>query len=81
MMKTIYADFNNRDADGYLRLNCSGTEADLSALSIRLEEGMRLVVSDGDITAGIIVFAPGEENIWRGKILLDTLVDRGHAEG
>lgn len=76
MMKTIYADFNNRDADGYLRLNCSGTEADLSALSIRLEEGMRLLASDGDITAEIAVFAPGEEKVWRGEILFGTLVDQ-----
>lgn len=74
-MKIIYVDFNNRDADGYLRLNCYGTETDLSVLSIQLEEGMRLVASDGDITAEIVVLAPGEERIWRGEILFDTFVD------
>jgi hypothetical protein len=75
-MKTVYVDFNNRDADGYLRLNCNGTEVDLSLLSIRLEEGMRLLASDGDITAEIVVIAPGKEAIWRGEILFDTLIDQ-----
>ncbi|WP_223619064.1 hypothetical protein [Lysobacter sp. ESA13C] len=65
----IYADFNNFDPDGFIRLNCSGTESDLSNHSLTLVDGMELTVSDGDLTATIIVRAPSPEGVWRGEIV------------
>lgn len=70
-MKTnlIFADFNNRDEEGYLRLNTVGTIADLKKFSIALEDGLRLRVSDGDLMATIVVRRPASDGIWRGQIL------------
>ncbi|MFA6984816.1 MAG: hypothetical protein WC213_01240 [Arenimonas sp.] len=65
----IYADFNNRDADGCLRLNNAGTVNDLAEKSIVLTEGTRLVVSDGDLMAEIVVRSPCREGVWRGEII------------
>ncbi len=65
----IYADFNNRDASGFIRLNNFGTVADLSEKSIALAEGLRIVVSDGDLIATVIVHEPGAEQVWRGEII------------
>jgi hypothetical protein len=66
---TIYADFNNRDESGFLRLNCDGTLSDLTSKSIVLYEGLQLSVSDGDLFAVIIVHAPDEELVWKGEII------------
>jgi hypothetical protein len=65
----IYADFNNMDSDGNLRLNTVGTIADLKKYSIELKEGLRLRVADGDLMAEIIARAPAEEGVWRGQIV------------
>lgn len=65
----IFVDFNNRDFDGFLRLNLTGTLEDLGREHLVLEEGMPFTGSDGDLTAKIIVAAPGIEGIWRGRIV------------
>ncbi|MGG6343139.1 hypothetical protein ACQ5SA_07855 [Stenotrophomonas indicatrix] len=65
----IFVDFNNIDFDGFLRLNLTGTLEDLGREHMVLEEGMPVTGSDGDLTAKIIVVAPGIEGIWRGKIV------------
>lgn len=65
----IFIDFNNRDFDGFLRLNLTGTLEDLGREHLVLEEGMPFTGSDGDLTAKIIVVAPGIEGIWRGRIV------------
>ena len=65
----IFADFNNRDVDGLLRLNTVGTINDLATQAISLEDGLRLMVSDGDLTAEIVVRSPGREGVWRGEIV------------
>lgn len=64
---SIFVDFNNRDPDGHLRLNLTGTVEDLAAQSLVLKAGMFLPVSDGDLAAWITVIEPGPEGIWRGK--------------
>lgn len=69
----IFADFNNRDRDGRLRLNNVGTTSDLSLNSITLSDGLRLMVSDGDLAAEIIVRTPGRENVWLGEIVGDII--------
>lgn len=66
---SVFVDFNNRDFDGFLRLNLTGTLEDLGREHLVLEEGMPFTGSDGDLTAKIIVVAPGIEGIWRGRIV------------
>lgn len=66
---TIFVDFNNRDMDGCLRLNTVGTVADLAKFSIHLKDGLQHSVSDGDLTAKIMVRAPGDEGVWRAQLL------------
>ncbi|AVJ32389.1 hypothetical protein CLM74_06155 [Stenotrophomonas sp. MYb57] len=65
----IFVDFYNRYFDGFLRLNLTGTLEDLGREHLVLEEGMPFTGSDGDLTAKIIVVAPGIEGIWRGRIV------------
>jgi hypothetical protein len=65
----IFADFNNIDPDGCVRLNTVGTHDALALQGIRLEAGMRLEVGDGDLRATIVVRAPGIEGVWRGEIV------------
>lgn len=67
--KVIFADFNNFDPDGYIRLNCVGTTRDLELAGISLRAGLHLVVSDGDLRAEIEVMPSSSEGIWRGKII------------
>ncbi len=40
MDKKVYADFQNADSQGRLRLNCVGTVQDLSRQQIQLREGL-----------------------------------------
>jgi hypothetical protein len=44
----IYADFNNADAHGRLRLNCIGTVQDLARQQVQLREGLNLALYDAD---------------------------------
>ncbi len=66
---SIYADFNNRDADGFIRLNTVGTIESLAANGIALREGLRLIVADGDLEAEVVVRACGIEKVWRAEII------------
>ena len=74
----VFVDFNNKDPDGFLRLNLVGTTEDLSRDHRALEQGMLLTGSDGDLTARIIVVAPGVEGILREGSLM-VLGSRGRA--
>lgn len=65
----IYAYLNDCDPEGFVRLNSVGTIEDLSKQGIVLAEGLRLRVSDGDLSAEIVVHRPGNEGIWRGEIV------------
>jgi hypothetical protein len=61
---TIYADFNNADPQGRLRLNCIGTIEDLSRQGIQLREGLPLTLHDEELEAdGEAYFSP-EDRIW-----------------
>lgn len=66
---SIYADFNNRDADGFIRLNTVGTIESLATNGIALREGLRLIVADGDLEADAVVRACGTEKVWRAEII------------
>lgn len=65
----IFVDFNNRDPDGFLRLNLTGTLEDLKREHLVLEREMLLIGSDGDLAARIIVVSPGIEGIWTGRVV------------
>ena len=65
---TIYADFNNADSRGRLRLNGIGTVEDLSRQGIQLREGLRLTLHDEELEAdGESLFSP-EEQLWVTRI-------------
>jgi len=65
----LYADFNNADPDGRVRLTTAGTRADLETLQITLREGMRIVIDDHDeLFADAIVSWSESEQIWVAQI-------------
>lgn len=64
----ITADFNNADKQGRLRLSIVGATLDLARLGIRLENGLRIVVSDGELEADAEVQYSNDEHIWVAKI-------------
>jgi hypothetical protein len=64
----IYADFNNADSSGRLRLNCQGTTNDLQKSNIQLQEGLHLIFTDDELEAeGIVAYSKNEE-IWVATI-------------
>ena len=67
-MTVIYADFQNADTDGLIRLNCAGSISDLERNQIRLCDGLALTLSDGEIRAEGIVRKPGAEGVWRAEV-------------
>jgi len=68
-MQKIFADFNNMDPEGHLRLNLIGTTQELAEEGLVLVDGLSILVSDGDLFARIVVVSPGSEGVWRGKIV------------
>lgn len=67
----IFADFNNFDGDGCLRLNLDGTLSDLRENGIELKPGLILIFSDGDIAARAMVEPPDFDGVWRARIIGD----------
>ncbi len=65
----LFVDFNNRDADGHLRLNLCGTQNDVAAQSLVLQDGLIATGYDGDLAAAIIVIGAGREGVWRARIV------------
>lgn len=61
---TIYADFNNSDTEGRLRLNCVGTVEDLSRKGIQLREGLPLTLHDEELEADGEAHFSSEEKVW-----------------
>jgi len=64
----IYADFNNADSSGCLRLNCAGTREDLAKAGLQLQEGMQLIVYDEELEAEAQVHYSSEEQLWVARI-------------
>ena len=65
---TIYADFQNADSRGRLRLNCVGTIQDLAEKKIILHDGLRLTLHDEELeTEGNVQFST-EEHLWVAEI-------------
>ena len=66
---TIFADFNNADILGRIRLNTAGSLDDVKNKMITLKNGLQLIVDDDDgLTAHATVEFSKEENIWVAKI-------------
>ncbi len=68
MTITLYADFNNADRQGRLRLNGAGTLGDLSRLGVRLKDGMTFTVHDEELAADGEAVYSAEENVWTARI-------------
>jgi hypothetical protein len=64
----IYADFDNADSGGRLRLNCIGTAQDLARLGARLEEGLEVTLHDEEVQADGKVQYSDEERIWVANV-------------
>ncbi len=64
----IYADFNNADPGGCLRLNCLGTIEDLARLGVRLKEGLKVGLHDEEMEVEGEILYSVEERIWVAKI-------------
>lgn len=76
-MTKIYADFQNADPQGRVRLNCNGTVEDLSRQQIELREGLHLILYADDVNAkgeeddllaeGVVTYSQ-EEHCWVAAI-------------
>ena len=66
---TIFADFNNADARGHVRLNCVGTIRDLADKGLVLREGLPLILSDDDsLEADGEAHFDEEDRLWVARI-------------
>jgi hypothetical protein len=72
----IFADFNNSDRDGRVRLNTVGALNDIKRLNIQFEKGLEILLDDheGLATHGTVEFS-NEENIWVAKIDREKLMN------
>jgi hypothetical protein len=66
--QTIYADFNNADVEGRVRLNGVGTLRDLARLGLRLRDGMPLTIHDEELAADADAVFSQNEGIWVAQI-------------
>ncbi|WP_257387988.1 hypothetical protein [Tahibacter caeni] len=72
--KVFFADFNHFAEDGLLWLDYPTTHAQLRDCGLVMALGLRLTVSDGDVTADVVVSA-GPAGGWRGRIVSE-MIDR-----
>ena len=73
----IYADFNNADSQGRLRLNCVGTTKDLARHNVELFDGLALLLYADDLDGegqpdellaeGVVSYSE-DEHIWVAAI-------------
>ena len=64
----IFADFQNADMQGRLRLNCIGTIEDLSRQGTQLTDGGQLLIYSEELEADAVVEYSSEEKIWVAAI-------------
>lgn len=69
MKHKIFADFNNTDALGRLRLTVNGSRRDIEDQKLQLIDGMPAIFYDGEgfEIEGTVEYST-IENIWVGKI-------------
>ncbi|NET00955.1 MAG: hypothetical protein F6K62_26095 [Sphaerospermopsis sp. SIO1G2] len=74
----VFADFNNADENGHLRLNCIGTIEDLARQKIKLQDSQILTFYSEDLEVeGIVKHSP-EESIWVAVIDWDNIKQVEH---
>ncbi len=72
----VYADFQNADEQGRLRLNCVGTLADLSRQGIELSVGRSLILyNEGLEVAGVVEYSEADR-LWVARIDWDAIRER-----
>ncbi|QEI40739.1 hypothetical protein BMF77_01311 [Dolichospermum sp. UHCC 0315A] len=69
----VFADFNNADEEGRLRLNCIGTIEDLSRQKVELQDGQTLTFYSEDLEVEGMIKHSTEENIWVAVIDWDNI--------
>jgi hypothetical protein len=69
----IFADFQNADSQGRLRLNCIGTIEDLSRHGTKLIDGCKLSIYSENLEADAVVEYSDEEKIWVATIDWDRI--------
>lgn len=69
----IFADFQNTDLQGRLRLNCIGTIEDLSRQGTKLIDGRNLLIYSEELEADAVVAYSNEEKIWVAAIDWDKI--------
>jgi hypothetical protein len=67
-LPVIYADFNNADRHGRLRLAICGSEEDIQRQDLKLFDGMKVIVKGDDLSADAEVKFSNEEQIWVAEI-------------
>jgi hypothetical protein len=73
---SVYADLQNADTQGRLRLNCIGTIRDLARQNLALREGLELTLYDEDLEVdGEVVFSR-DEHLWVAVIDWDGVRPR-----
>jgi len=65
---SIFADFNNADRLGRVRLNTVGSIEDLGRLGLHLVDGLRVTIHDDELEADGEVLYSSDESIWVAKI-------------
>jgi hypothetical protein len=64
----VFADFQNADEQGRLRLNCIGTIEDLSRQGTQLIPGNRLLIYSEELEADAVIEYSDQERIWVAAI-------------
>jgi len=72
----IYADFNNADSEGRLRLNVRGSLADLEQLGSDLAPGLEVHLESEDLYCTGVLDRSVEEDMWVARIDWNTVQDR-----
>lgn len=69
----VFSDFHNADAQGRLRLNCTGTIEDLARQKIWLQDGQELTLYSEDLEVDGVVRYSTDENLWVAVINWDEI--------
>jgi hypothetical protein len=64
----VFADFQNADEQGRLRLNCIGTIEDLSRQGTQLIPGGKLLIYSEELEADAVIEYSDQEKIWVAAI-------------
>lgn len=64
MTPTLFADFQNTDPRGRVRLNCVGTVAVLGTQGVELAGGLHFRLSDSEVEADGTATFSADEHLW-----------------